>query len=146
VCVAWHEMNQTTAHNRSHIKWDTCLIFEDQIFFLTWSSSLEKTAHHGDTFLKFHALSKRHMSYISSSCTAKHSFKLNKQSVCRTITRPGISCLYFWLKNRFSHTYRHTQHNRKDTSLWDTLAHRQDHIQTHTAQQEGHITMGYTSA
>jgi hypothetical protein len=34
-----------------------------------------------------------------------------------------------------------------DPYLWDTLARRRDHIQTHTTQQEdGPIAMGYTSA
>jgi hypothetical protein len=59
------------------------------------------------------------------------------------------------LKTAYSYEFRrkrHKQHSRKDMSLWDTLAHRQDHIQTHTTQhnttqhEEGHITMGYTSA
>jgi hypothetical protein len=44
--------------------------------------------------------------------------------------------------------YRYTQHNRQNNPpLWDTLAHRRDHIQTHTTQQaEQPTNMGYTSA
>jgi hypothetical protein len=40
-----------------------------------------------------------------------------------------------------------TQHNMKNgPSMWDTLAHRPEHIQTHTSQHEERpITVGYTS-
>jgi hypothetical protein len=41
-----------------------------------------------------------------------------------------------------------TQHNRQNgPSMWETLAHRRDKVQTHTAQQkERPVTVGYTSA
>jgi hypothetical protein len=38
-----------------------------------------------------------------------------------------------------------TQHNKNSPLLCDTLVHRWDHIQTHTAQQEQSIIMRYTS-
>jgi hypothetical protein len=38
------------------------------------------------------------------------------------------------LWDTLAHRWDHMQHNRKnDPSLWDTLAHRWDHMQTHTA-------------
>jgi hypothetical protein len=41
------------------------------------------------------------MSYISSSCTEKHSFNLNKQWVWKTITKAGISFFYSDKKKDF---------------------------------------------